>query len=249
MVSVREIGKGFGCLSAGIIHLFLGAVGLIIHAWTVIIAYSVKGFLAAVITLACPVISEIYWGFHIWNRSGIFFNSYTIALFIYVGLGILMWISMFVYSKLSEDNEVEHFSKYALHQGNTNSNMKKISNKIIAIFGIVTYILSVIASATDLGGNLKFPIALVLISGTLSLIFVIMATIRLWNVERILSILFLSFNIILITLSVFQEVIMPTYGSPLVILTNIVKVIRIILFIWVLIKLFKTNSRNIVVES
>jgi len=242
MVSVREIGKGFGCLSAGIIHLFLGAVGLIIHAWTVIIAYGVKGFFAAVITLACPVISEIYWGFHIWNRSGIFFNSYTIALFIYVGLGILMWISMFVYSKLSEDNEVEHFSKYAPHRGNTNSNMKKISNKTIAIFGIGIYILSVIASSTDLDGNLKFPMALVLISGTLGVIFVLMATIRLWKVERIVSILFLSSYIILNALLAIQEVIMPIYGSPLVILSNIAKVIHIIVFIWVLIKLFKTNS-------
>ncbi len=102
MVSGRDVGAGIGCLSAGIIHLILGALGLIIHAWTVIIAYSVKGFLAAVITLAFPVLSEIYWGYNIWNTSGVFLNLYTIALLTYVGLWILMWVLMFVFGKLSE---------------------------------------------------------------------------------------------------------------------------------------------------
>jgi len=102
MVSGRDVGAGIGCLSAGIIHLILGAFGLIIHAWTVIIAYSVKGFFVAVITLAFPVLSEIYWGYNIWDTSGVFLNLYTIALLTYVGLWILMWVLMFVFGKLSE---------------------------------------------------------------------------------------------------------------------------------------------------
>lgn len=102
MVSVRDVGAGIGCLSAGIIHIILGALGLIIHAWTVIIAYSVKGFIAAVITLALPVFSEIYWGYNIWDKTGVFLNLYNIALLTYVGLWILMWVSMIVYGILSE---------------------------------------------------------------------------------------------------------------------------------------------------
>jgi hypothetical protein len=243
MVSIREIGKGFSLLSAGVIHLFIIGVGLLIHVWTIVIAFSIKGLFAAAITLACPVLSEIYWAFILWKKTDSISNSYTISLFIYVGLSILMWIFMIVSDILSEKDEEEIFSKHILNDI-TKTKEKKISNKIIATYGIVSYVLSVILSATDLEGNLKYPIALLLLSGTLNLIFVIMATIRLWNIERILSLLFLSFYIILATLSVLTEIIVPTYGSFLVILTNIVKVIRLILFVLVIIKLFKTNSKN-----
>jgi len=155
-----------------------------------------------------------------------------------------MWILIFIYGKLSEYDEGEYSANYTLNQDSTRCKMKNISNKNIAIYGIVTYILSVIFSSTDLGGNFRFPIIIILITGILSLIFVIMATIRLWNIDRILSILFLSSYTLITTLSVLQEIIVPTYGSLLVILTNIAKVIRILFFIWVLIKLFKTNSVN-----
>jgi len=65
MISVRDIGKGIGLISSFIVNILLGAGGLIIHAWTVIIAFSVKGLFAAAITLACPVLSEIYWVFNL----------------------------------------------------------------------------------------------------------------------------------------------------------------------------------------
>ena len=100
MVREKDVGAGIGCLSAGIIHFVLGGLGLIIHAWTIIIAFSTKGFVAAVITLALPVIAELFWCYHIWNASGIFFNPYTISLLAYVGLWILMWVAMLVFGAL-----------------------------------------------------------------------------------------------------------------------------------------------------
>lgn len=126
--------------------------------------------------------------------------------------------------------------------------MKKISNKTIAILGIGSYILSVVASTTDLDGNLKFPPALIIISGILGLIFIVMATIRLWNGARIVSILLLFSYVILCILLVMQTFITPVDGSPLVILSNIAKVIHIIMFIWALIKLFTTNSEDMLLE-
>lgn len=122
--------------------------------------------------------------------------------------------------------------------------MKKISNKTIAILGVGSYILSVVASTTDLDGNFKFPPVLIIISGILDLIFIVMATIRLWNSARIVSILILLSYVILCILLVMQTFITPVYGSPLVILLNIAKVIHIIIFIWALIKLFTTNSED-----
>ena len=63
-----------------------------------------------------------------------------------------------------------------------------MKNKTVAIFGIGTYILSVITSATDLEGNIKFPIALIAISGIATAIFIIMALVRLWKDAKGVSI-------------------------------------------------------------
>ena len=100
MVIKRDVGAGIGCLSAGVIHLILGVLGLIIHAATVIIAFGTKGFIAAVITLALPVVAELFWGYQIWSASGLILNLYTIALLAYAGLWILMWILMIVFGAL-----------------------------------------------------------------------------------------------------------------------------------------------------
>ena len=100
MVRERDVGAGIGCLSASIIYFGLGALGLIIHAWTVIIAFGTKGFIAAVITLALPVVAELFWGYLIWSASGIFRNLYTISLLTYAGLWILMSVLMVVFGTL-----------------------------------------------------------------------------------------------------------------------------------------------------
>ena len=127
--------------------------------------------------------------------------------------------------------------------------IKKISNKTIAMLGIGAYILSVVASTTHLDANFKFPPVLIIISGILDLMFIVMATIRLWNGARIVSILLLLSYVILCILLVMQTFITPVYGSPLVILLNIAKVIHIIIFIWALIKLFTTNSEDMLLEQ
>ena len=114
-----------------------------------------------------------------------------------------------------------------------------MKNKTLAILGIGTYILSVLTSASDLAGNFKFPAVLILISGILGLIFIIIATIRIWKESKLLSILLLSSYIILCIFLAIQEVVTPSYGSPLIILLNITKVIHIIVFVCAIIKLFK----------
>jgi len=107
-----------------------------------------------------------------------------------------------------------------------------MKNKTIAILGIGSYILSVITSATDLEGNLKFPIALSAISEIAVIVFIIIATVRLWKGARYVSIILASSAVILFILSVFQGIASPSYGSPIIILLNITKVINFIAFIW-----------------
>ncbi len=107
-----------------------------------------------------------------------------------------------------------------------------MKNRTLAIFGIGTYILSVIASAEDLEGNSVVPIALIAISGIATTIFIVMATIRLRKSQKGASISLVSSSVVFFILSVVQEIDSPPYGSPLIILLNITKVINFIAFIW-----------------
>jgi len=54
-----------------------------------------------------------------------------------------------------------------------------MKNKTLAIFGVGTHILSIIVSATNQEGNPIMPVILIAISAIATLVFVIMAIIRL----------------------------------------------------------------------
>jgi hypothetical protein len=120
-----------------------------------------------------------------------------------------------------------------------------MKNKTIAILGIGSCILSVITSATDLEGNFRFPIALIAISGILSIIFTVAATVRLWKGARYVSIILASSIIILFVLGVVQGIASPAYGSPIIILSNITIVIHFVAFIWAIIKLWVTDKGDV----
>ncbi|PKN68441.1 MAG: hypothetical protein CVU54_14725 [Deltaproteobacteria bacterium HGW-Deltaproteobacteria-12] len=116
------------------------------------------------------------------------------------------------------------------------NNMK---NKTLAFFGIGTCILSVIASATDIEGNSVAPIALLVVSGIATTVFIVMAIIRLWKEAKSATILLAFTTIIFFILSLIQGVASLSYGRSLIIQLNITKVINFIAFFWVIIKLFK----------
>jgi hypothetical protein len=101
-----------------------------------------------------------------------------------------------------------------------------MKSRILAIFGIGTYILSVLSSATDLEGNSVVPISLIVISGIATIVFYAMATIRLWKIQKSAPILLISLAVILAVLSIIQGI------APL--LLNIVRIINLIAFIWVI---------------
>ena len=116
-----------------------------------------------------------------------------------------------------------------------------MKNKTIVIIGIASYILSVITSATDLNGNFVSPNILIAISGIATIIFIVMATIRLWKEARYISVILASSAIILFVLTVIQEVAMLK-GSSIIVLLNAAKVIYFIAFVWTIVKLFKTGK-------
>jgi hypothetical protein len=101
-----------------------------------------------------------------------------------------------------------------------------MKSKTLAIFGIGTYILSVLSSATDLEGNSVAPIVLIAISGIATIVFYTLATIRLWKMQKSAPILLICSAVILVILLIAQGV------APLYI--NITKIINFIAFIWVM---------------
>lgn len=116
-----------------------------------------------------------------------------------------------------------------------------MKNKTLAIFGIGTYILSILASASDPEGNSVAPVALIVASGIATIIFIIMATIRLWKKAKKVSVILIFSASILFLSQLIQEVTLPSYGSSIIILTNIVRLIYFIVFVWAIIILFKNN--------
>ena len=101
-----------------------------------------------------------------------------------------------------------------------------MKNKALAIFGIGVYILSAISSAEDLEGNYVAPAALIVVLAITMLAFTILAAVRLWKIQKIISVLFLISSLI-----------------TLVYISAPVKIINFILFIWV-VTLLWTIAKN-----
>src|SRR3989344_5962549 len=93
----------------------------------------------------------------------------------------------------------------------------KMKNKTLAILGVGAYILSVISSAEDLVGNYTAPTALIAVSAIATLVFTIMAVVRLWKPQKVTAVLFLVLSLV-----------------SLVYVSAPVKIITFILFIWVI---------------
>jgi len=115
-----------------------------------------------------------------------------------------------------------------------------MNSKTLAIFGIISYILSVISTATDLEGNYKMPLVLSMITVILLTIYIIMTVVRLWKKAKLVSILL-----------VFSTIITNTLLLP-ILWINIFKIISFITYIWSINLLWAmprnkgTNNKDIV---
>ena len=81
-MSVREyVGGGI----MGLAWIAISILGLVIHVWTIVIAFLLSGLFAAVLTLVFPVLSEIYWFFKIGSNLG-YGTTYCVSIMAYVAL-------------------------------------------------------------------------------------------------------------------------------------------------------------------
>jgi len=91
MGSIKE---GAGCALVGIAYPAIGILGLIIHVWTIVIAYTVSGLIGAIVTLIFPVMAQIYWFIKVWGFAGTILNLYCIAILAYVGSFIVLIVGV-----------------------------------------------------------------------------------------------------------------------------------------------------------
>jgi hypothetical protein len=81
-MSIREnVGGGIMVLAL----IVASILGLIVHVLTIVIAFSVSGLFAAILTLIFPVLSEIYWFLKVGSNVG-FGTTYCVSIMAYVGL-------------------------------------------------------------------------------------------------------------------------------------------------------------------
>ena len=117
-------------------------------------------------------------------------------------------------------------------------------DRLLGAFGVGSYILTVLSSATNLDGQSVVPMVVVGISGIATAVFIFMAVIRLWQKSRSASILLAFSATALLILTVTHEVLLPSYGSPIIISLNASRVVYFIAFVWAIVKLVSCNSQK-----
>jgi hypothetical protein len=118
--------------------------------------------------------------------------------------------------------------------GISKEEINNLKNRVLAIFGILSFIMEVVISVASLEVKAAMPlVTLIALSGIATAAFIIMAAIRLWKEAKGASLLLVSSAVVIFILLIIRGFISPSYGSSLVILLNIIKVIYSIVFIWV----------------
>jgi hypothetical protein len=98
MTNVKE-GTGYALVGAA--YTGMGILSLIIHIWTIVIAYITSGLLGGIITLVFPVVAQIFWFIKIWSATGTVMNAYCLAILGFIACWVIMFIGMALVSDSS----------------------------------------------------------------------------------------------------------------------------------------------------
>jgi hypothetical protein len=94
-----------------------------------------------------------------------------------------------------DNSKVQEEIQAAFYGGSTSASISFVYFKYkLLIFGVITYILSVMSSAEDVQGNSVAPIFIIVLSIITTIVFMIMAVARLWKKNKITSILLFVFS-------------------------------------------------------
>ena len=112
----------------------------------------------------------------------------------------------------------------------------------------MSHLSTVLASAIDSEGNFKVPIAFIVIAGLAKLLFILLATICLWNKARNISKILISSTFILFFLGDIQEI-NTTQDDMFILFLNLTQVTNFIMLVLVIIILFKSNCCEIICDG
>lgn len=91
-VEPSRVKETAGYAIAGFAYVALSILGTVIHIWTIVISYTISGLIAAILSLALPVLAQIYWFFFVWSANGTLMNKYCLALLVYLALWAIVGI-------------------------------------------------------------------------------------------------------------------------------------------------------------
>ena len=86
--------EGAGCALVGIAYPIMGILGLVIHVWTILIAFAMSGLVGAVITLMVPVLAQIFWFIKAWSLAGTVLNLYCLGILAYIACLVVVFVGM-----------------------------------------------------------------------------------------------------------------------------------------------------------
>ena len=92
-----------GIVTGGLLYIVMAILGLLLHLWTILIAFGYSGIIAALISLVFPVVAELYWAFYSWKAAGTIVNTYCVSLGIYIVMFIVSISIIGLASSLAED--------------------------------------------------------------------------------------------------------------------------------------------------
>jgi hypothetical protein len=83
----RKLALGAGA------YAVMSLLGVILYVWSIGIALSAVGIIAAVATALLPPFAQIYWGIALWTSVGAPSHPYCVALLVCAGMLIAFFIA------------------------------------------------------------------------------------------------------------------------------------------------------------
>lgn len=107
----KEIGMCLGASLGSLFSIMAVILGLVLHLWTVGVAYNFSGIIGAIVSFCLPVFAQIFWFIWVWVKISNLFNPFCMAVLGYA----IFWgliLSLFSISSMLEASDMKKVTKY-----------------------------------------------------------------------------------------------------------------------------------------
>lgn len=71
----KNVVRNFFYIVSSVLKVIASILAAVVHVWTVIIAFKISGFWAALLSFLFPIISQIYWAVKIFGENMMYFYA------------------------------------------------------------------------------------------------------------------------------------------------------------------------------